>query len=629
MQRSQSNKHALFDGHGARSEDMINRNPIEPATAVAAWLSAFNEALAEQDADAVTQLFTEDCYWRDIVAFSWDVQWAHGRKDVAQVMLGDIADIKPRDFHVCESNTAPIRIERVGRDVIEAFHAFDTNYGGGKGIVRLVADDSSPIGVRAWTILTTLHNLTGDEPTPTGVRKPGIGFDRTSTTQTWAQRRAEVVAFENRDPDVLVVGGGHSGVMVAAQLVEMGVDTLVVDRHPRVGDNWRRRYDFLALHTKTDVVHFPFMPFPDTFPEYLPKDKLANWFEHYIEALNIPYWASTEFISGRYDYDTERWDVTLRVGDSEKCLRPRHIVEATGADAGAPNRPNLPGLDSFIGPVLHTSEFRTGKDFADKRVLVVGVGTSAHDVAYDMNRHGAKVTMVQRGSTTVINLDSANIPFAQFTSGRPLEECDLLSAQDFTSPLLIELCVSLTKKTNELDGGLLARLRAVGMRIDSGEDETGYVMKLHRYRGGYYINVGCSELVASREISLLQYEQIAGFVPSGLELRDGTRVELDAIILGTGYVNQQVNVARHFGPAVAERVGGIIGLDDKGEYANTFRPTAQRSLWFSGGGFASCRPYSRYLAVQIKAALNGIHPLYRKEQPREPRQLDAVAATFD
>src|SRR6202035_6186082 len=103
------------------------------------------------------------------------------------------------------------------------------------------------------------------------------------------------MAFEDRDPDVLVVGGGHSGVMVAAQLGQMGVDTLVIDRHPRVGDNWRRRYDFLALHNKTDVVHFPFMSFPDTFPEYMPKDKLAAWLEHYVEALDIPFWTDTEF----------------------------------------------------------------------------------------------------------------------------------------------------------------------------------------------------------------------------------------------------------------------------------------------------------------------------------------------
>jgi uncharacterized UPF0146 family protein len=550
---------------------MARTNSIDPDIAVAAWLGAFNEALAAGDTEAVTQLFTEDCYWRDIVAFSWDVGWVQGRNDVARVMLRDIADIEPGNFTVSENNTAPIHAGRVGRDVIEAFHTFRTKHGFGKGIVRLVADDSSPIGVRAWTILTTLHSLNDDEPAPAGVRKPGIGFDRNTTTQTWAQRRTEIAAFEDREPEVLVVGGGHSGVMVAAQLGEMGVDTLVVDIHPRVGDNWRRRYDFLALHTMTDVVHFPFMPFPSTFPEYLPKDKLANWFEHYVEALDISYWSRTEFVSAQYDYDAERWDATLRVGDSERHLRPGHIVQATGADAGAPNRPKLPGLDNFLGPVLHTSEYRTGKEFADKRVLVVGVGTSAHDVAHDMHRHGAQVTMVQRGSTTVINLESANIPFAEFTSGRPLEECDLLSAQDFTYPLLVQLCVNLTKKTNELDGGLLARLRAVGMQIDSGEDETGYVMKLHRYRGGYYINVGCSELVANREIGLLQYEQIAEFTPSGLKLRDGARVELDAIILATGYVNQQANVARFFGPAVAARVGGIIGLDDNGEYANTFR----------------------------------------------------------
>ncbi|MBB5167546.1 NAD(P)/FAD-dependent oxidoreductase [Mycobacterium sp. AZCC_0083] len=607
---------------------MVGMRSVEPSTVVARWLGVFNEALAAQDVQAVAALFTQDCYWRDIVALSWDVGWVHGRTEVAEVMLSDVADIDPKNFTVSGNNSAPVRVERLGREVIEAFHTFSTEYGLGKGVVRLVADDSSPVGVSAWTMLTTLSCLHGDQPAPAGVRPAGIGFDRTATTQTWAQRRAQRFAFADRDPDVLVVGGGHSGVMVAAELGQMGVDTLVIDRHPRVGDNWRRRYDFLALHNKTDVVHFPVLPFPDVFPEYLPKDRLAAWFEHYVEALDIPFWTSTEFVSARYDDHDRRWAVTVRVDGAEKQLRPRHIVQATGADAGTPNRPALPGLDSFTGPVLHTSQFRTGTDFTGQRVLIIGVGTSAHDVAYDMHRHGAEVTMAQRDSTTIVNLDSANIPFAEYSNGRPIEECDLLSAQDFTNPLLIQLCMNLTKKTNELDGELLQQLRAAGMQIDSGEDETGYVMKLHRYRGGYYINVGASELIANHHIGLMQYDDIDTFVPSGLKLHDGTLIDFDAVILATGYLNQQANVANYFGPDTAAKIGGIIGLDERGEYANTFRPTAQRALWFSGGGFASCRPYSRHLAIQIKAALNGTHPHYRTQQAQMPNPKPAVSATF-
>lgn len=601
---------------------------MDAAAVVARWLGVFNEALAARDAAAVAGLFTDDCYWRDIVALSWDVGWVHGRREVAEVMLVDIADVAPQDFAVSGSNSAPVRVERLGREVIEVFHSFSTKYGLGKGVLRLVADESSPLGVSAWTMLTTLYCLNGDEPAPAGVRPAGIGFDRTATTETWAQRRAHRYAFADRDPDVLVVGGGHSGVMVAAQLGQIGVDTLVIDRHPRVGDNWRRRYDFLALHNQTDVVHFPVLAFPDVFPEYLPKDRLAAWFEHYVEVLDIPFWTSTEFVSARYDEAEQRWQVTVRVDGAERQLRPRHIVQATGADAGTPNRPALPGLDDFTGPVLHTSQFRAGTDFTGQRVLIVGVGTSAHDVAYDMHRHGANVTMVQRDSTTIINIDSANLPFAEYSNGRPIEEADLLSALDFTNPLLIQLCVNLTKKTNELDGELLQQLRAVGMQIDSGEDETGYVMKLHRYRGGYYINVGASELIANRDVALMQYDDIDTFVASGIKLNDGTLIDFDAVILATGYLNQQANVAQYFGPEVAAKIGGIIGLDERGEYANTFRPTAQRALWFSGGGFASCRPYSRYLAIQIKAALNGTNPHYRTQQTPIPSPQPAVTATF-
>jgi hypothetical protein len=501
---------------------MADRYSIDPAMAAAAWLGSLNVALDRQSATAVVDLFTENCYWRDVVAFSWDVQWVHGREGIARVMLADIADLRPRGFVVSEANTGPTRVTRVGREVIEVFHAFRTNYGSGKGIVRLVADDSSPIGVRAWTILTTLQCWHGDEPRPAGLRRAGRGFDRTATTQTWAQRRAEIDAFENRDPDVLIVGGGQAGVMVATQLGEMGVEALVVDRHSRIGDNWHRRYDFLGLHTQTDLVHFALMPFPDAFAAYLPKDKLAKWFEHYVEALDISYWPNTEFVLGQYDDGTGRWVVTLSAGGSEARMRLRHMVMAMGTDPGTPNRPRLPGLETFTGPVLHTSEFRTGAPFAANRVL--------------------------------------------------------------------------------------QRLRASGMRIDCSADETGYVMKLHRNRGGYYIDVGCSELITRRQIGLLQYEQIENWVPSGLLLRNGTRLEFDAVILARGYINQQANLTSNFGADVAAKVGTVLGLDENGEYANTFRPTAQRGLWFSGGRIATCRQYSRYLAVQIKGRAERCQP---------------------
>ena len=130
---------------------------------------------------------------------------------------------------------------------------------------------------------------------------------------------------------MLIVGGGQAGLSIAARLRALEVDALIVDRWPRVGDNWRRRYHALTLHNQVHVNHLPYLPFPPTWPVYIPKDMLASWFESYVEALELNYWTGTEFLGGRYDEAAGRWHVRLRQADgSMREMRPRHVVLATG-----------------------------------------------------------------------------------------------------------------------------------------------------------------------------------------------------------------------------------------------------------------------------------------------------------
>ena len=97
---------------------------------------------------------------------------------------------------------------------------------------------------------------------------------------------------------MLVVGGGQAGLSIAARLTQLQVDTLIVDREARIGDNWRNRYHALVLHNQVHVNHLPYMHFPPTWPTYIPKDKLAAWFEAYVESMELNYWTGTEFEGG-------------------------------------------------------------------------------------------------------------------------------------------------------------------------------------------------------------------------------------------------------------------------------------------------------------------------------------------
>ena len=95
----------------------------------------------------------------------------------------------------------------------------------------------------------------------------------------WDGVREKRKAYENRDPTVLVVGGAQAGLSAAARLNQLGVDTLVVEKWPRIGDSWRKRYHSLALHNSIHVNNLPYLPFPPTWPNYIPKDMLGLWFE--------------------------------------------------------------------------------------------------------------------------------------------------------------------------------------------------------------------------------------------------------------------------------------------------------------------------------------------------------------
>ena len=166
---------------------------------------------------------------------------------------------------------------------------------------------------------------------------------------------------------MLVVGGGQAGLSIAACLTQLGIDTLIVDREPRIGDNWRKRYHALVLHNQVHVNHLPYMRFPPNWPAYIPKDKIAGWFESYVQSMELNYWTATELEGGSYDDRAKRWSVRLRRADgSKREMRPRHVVLAT-AVSGIPNLPDIPTLRNFSGTILHSSQYDDAEAWKGKK----------------------------------------------------------------------------------------------------------------------------------------------------------------------------------------------------------------------------------------------------------------------
>ena len=168
---------------------------------------------------------------------------------------------------------------------------------------------------------------------------------------------------------MLIVGAGQAGLSIAARLRLLGVDTLVVDKLPRVGDVWRERYHSLALHNQINLNHLPYLPWPPSWPKYLPKDMIANWLETYAWAMECNVWTGTTLFGAAFDEAAGVWNARVRRADgSERVLRPRHLVFANGV-AGAPADAEAARLDDVQGrPSCTRTTFASGADWNGKRV---------------------------------------------------------------------------------------------------------------------------------------------------------------------------------------------------------------------------------------------------------------------
>jgi cation diffusion facilitator CzcD-associated flavoprotein CzcO len=583
---------------------MMNVADRKHATAPAdaqCWLTSFEATLQAHDAGATADLFLPDGLWRDVLAFTWNLQTQFGCQQIEAILRDTLARAKPTNFRIPPHRTPPRWVSRAGTQTMETIFEFDTAFGHANAVVRLVPDSQGRL--RAWTLVTTLEEMSGYEE---AYKKPVPDNDaRDFGGDNWADRLRTQRAYADRDPAVIVVGGGQAGLSIAARLQQLGIDTLIIDRHARVGDNWRKRYHSLTLHNEVHVNHLPYLRFPPTFPTYIPKDKLANWFEFYVEAMELNFWTGTELAGGSYDDKRKQWSVALKRADgTTRTMQPRHLIFATGVSS-IPSIPKIPGLDAFAGAKVHSGTFANAKQWRGKKALVLGSGTSGHDTAQELLAHGAEVTMIQRSKTYVVSLKEAQSVYAIYSEGIPFEDCDLL-ATSMPYPVLQRSYQLSTAQGREVDKTLLEGLAARGFRLHFGEDDTGFQMMYLRRGGGYYFNVGCSDLIISGAIGLMQYSDIETFVPEGARLRDGRIVPADLLVLATGYKNQQDTIRALLDDAIAETIGPVWGFDEGGELRNMWKRTAQPGLWFTAGSLAQCRIFSRYLAIQIKALEEGL-----------------------
>ncbi|AWG99070.1 FAD-dependent oxidoreductase [Rhodococcus ruber Chol-4] len=583
-----------------------------PQERVDAWLADFEAALAARDVEAAAGMFATDSFWRDLVAFTWNLKTVEGREGVADMLHARLHDTDPSGFRTTEPPT-----EDGG--VVSAWIAFETAVGRGVGHLRLKDEG-------AWTLLTTMQELKGHEESK-GVRRPkGVQHGADRNRVTWSEKREaeERELGYTTQPYVVIVGGGQGGIALGARLRQLGVPALVLDKHDRPGDQWRGRYKSLCLHDPVWYDHLPYMPFPENWPVFAPKDKIGDWLEMYTKVMEVPYWSKTTCTSASYDETTGEWTVNVVRDGEPLVLRPKQLVLATGM-SGKPNIPTFPGMDRFRGDQHHSSHHPGPDAYAGKKAVVIGANNSAHDICAALWEVGADVTMVQRSSTHIVKSDSLmDLGLGDLYSERALAAGMTTAKADLTFAslpyrIMHEFQIPVYNAIRERDADFYARLEKAGFMLDFGDDGSGLFMKYLRRGSGYYIDVGAAELVADGEIKLA-HGGVRELTENSVILEDGTELEADLVVYATGYGSMNGWAADLIGQDVADKVGKCWGLGSdttkdpgpwEGEQRNMWKPTRQEGLWFHGGNLHQSRHYSLYLALQLKARHEGIPtPVY-------------------
>lgn len=572
------------------------------------WLGTFGAAMQKQDAQAAAQCFLGDGWWRDLLALTWDLRTFNGSEKIAAALGEFLPQAEPCNFRL-DPAKPPARVRPdENTEWLEGFYLFETKAGHCRGFFRLMIGEDG--NWQGWTVATALEDLAGFEQALGANRPKGVEHGARRLRDNWLDKRRSDLEFSEREPQVLVIGAGQAGLTIAARLGQLGVDTLVIDKNERVGDNWRKRYHSLVLHDPVWYDHMPYLPFPQHWPVFTPKDKLADWFEHYVSAMELNVWTHTQIEQAEYDQAAQRWNVHLRRSPEEQReLHPRHIIIATGL-SGLPYMPDIPGMNDFQGELLHSSAHTGGQAWAGKNAVVVGAGNSGHDIAHEFHEYGAHTTMVQRSASYVMSSKhGVSTLFAGFyeQDGPATEDADLMFAS-IPYPLVAQLHQGTTQAIAELDAELLQGLEAAGFKLGYGEDGSGLYMLYLRRGGGYYIDVGCSQLIVDGEIAIKQGANLRRITADGIEFDDDSFLPADIIVLATGYTNMREKARVLLGDEVADQIKPVWGLDDEGELRGIWRASGHPGLWFMGGNLHQCRHYSKFLALQIKAKEEGLLP---------------------
>ncbi|KZS97107.1 FAD/NAD(P)-binding domain-containing protein [Sistotremastrum niveocremeum HHB9708] len=568
------------------------------------WLSLFSSHCFTGSPELVASLFLSSGWWRDHLCLSWDFHTKEG-PDQILAFLSDrkrLSARKLRNFQIDRlSALGPPKCSRSPGDpeeiIVEASIIFDITkpVARGRGYVRLKKDARNVW--KAFTLYTVLLDLVGHEER-TG-RLHGLKDIPPSSL--------------SKDPSVLIVGGGQTGLILAARMKALRLNVLVVEKNEVVGDNWRKRYESLKLHTTATYASFPYQKFPEDAPTFLPKAQVADFLESYSVEQDLPIWTSAEFLPGAtYDSSERLWSVTISKKGELINLRPKHLVLAIGP-AAVPFVPDFEGVDKFSGTTYHSSMHKDPGNWCGKNAVVLGASVSGHDIALSLQKAGADVLMVQRSPMCVLRLSTVKEQFFDrvWPPDRPVTDSDFLYA---STPLKVLMHIAATQYTPFLaryDKDMLEGLASAGFLVGWGEEgglgpigQTGLILTKF---GHFYRDVGNAQMIIDGKVKIKAGVVIDEFESEGVRFSDGTFAQADVVVFATGYHSMRTIARQLLGDEIVDQTSEIWNLDAEGELRGVYRPTGHPGLWYASGAFDHVRYLGRLLALQLLAMEIGVY----------------------
>ena len=313
------------------------------------------------------------------------------------------------------------------------------------------------------------------------------------------------------------------------------------------------------------------MKLPENWPRWLSKDQVADFMEHYGQLMGLDVHLSSTVTKLDRDESKQIYRVEVEGQEGTKVFFPRHVVLATGTFSDQPVIPEFAGQELFKGQLYHSNKHQSGSqvtDLSNKRVVVIGAGTSAHDIAQDFVASGAKeVSMVQRHpifSFSVEALETLQLALWNMPE-LSTEDADLVG-NSIPLAVIRTMSIDLTQAITQFDKDMVDGLRAAGLALRTGED--GYGLADHQLiKGGdFYIDQGANQMIIDGRIKIHRCEEgVKEFHEDGLTLANGKKLEADIVVLATGYHRNIFTVEQFLGREVAEKMPNFGLLDKENE----------------------------------------------------------------